>query len=112
FNPARTRSASGPRLTAAPEEAAVAETFPSSLSDNSASGSGMPGFLQHRVVEIGTDDVLELRIDAFGGFTIIGAVHLDDRHALGLVMLGDLIALGGDGCPPILREIDARAAHR
>src|ERR1700754_2616903 len=90
FSPARIRSATGPRLTAGSPTSTDPDAVTSSPSGNAESASCMPGFLQHGVIEIGADDVLELRVHAFGGLAIVVAVDLDDRHALGLVTLRDL----------------------
>src|SRR5665213_4287370 len=111
FSPARTRSATGPRLETpapGPVDPGTWVISPSS----SESVSGMPGFLEDRVVQIGPDDLLELRVHALGRLQIVGAIDLDDGLAASLVMLGRLVALGGDGGAPVPGQVDAGVADR
>src|SRR5262245_60470397 len=88
FSPARPRSATGPRLTGFAGWAAA-----SSPSKGGESGSCMPDFLQDCVVEVGADDVLELRVHGLSRLAVGLAIRLDDGHALGLVAGGDFVAL-------------------
>src|SRR5215472_1636243 len=105
FNAARTRSATGPRRITDFAGWAAA----SSPSKGGESGSCMPDFLQDRAIKVGTDDVLELRIDGLGRLAIGVAVRLDNG-LLGLVAGQDFIALGGDRGAPVLGEIGAGSA--
>src|SRR5665213_2874075 len=107
FSTARTRSATGPRLNTPAPGSVGPGTWVISPSASSESVSGMPGYLEDRVVEIGADDLLELRVHALGRLQIVGAIDLDDGLAASLVMLGRLVALGGDGGAPVPGQVDA-----
>src|ERR1700748_1743737 len=115
FSAARRRSATVPRLnTPAPgsDDPGTWIVCWAISPSSSESVSGMPGFLEDRIVQIGPDDLLELRIYALGRLQVIGAVDLDHGFTAGLVALGDLVALGGDRGAPVLGQIDAGVADR
>src|ERR1700675_4870614 len=112
FSPALTRSATGPRLRAAAPGSTDLGRSANPPSESSEIGSGMPGFLEDRIVKVGPDDVLELRVHALRRLAVTLPVYLDDGHALGLESLCNLVALGGDRGSPVLGERDAGGANR
>src|SRR6185437_12222615 len=111
FSAPRIRSTTGPRFNTDVPGSIDPGTCGSSATATAESVSGMPGFLQDRIVKIGADDVLELRVDALGRLQIIRAIDLDDVHALGLVTLRDFVALGSNRRPPVLGQVDAGGAN-